>query len=284
MLDVIVIIIVGWLAGVIVNAFADDLPYRRNPGRPTYPDGTPRPLLAWSGIVAFLLNLRKPDPPRPDPTREREYVDEPRLSWRYPLTEVLTIGLMLLSLYATQTTPDFTTMQLIFWLVYMAIFALIIVIDMEHKLILFVVIIPSALLALADATLLPVPGPSLSSALLGGVVGFVIFYLLYQGGFLFTYLMGRARGQKINTVAFGYGDVMMITLSGLILGLPFTVLAIFLTVFIGAFGALAYLTIKALLSGRYSAFTALPYGPYIVIATIIMMLFGEQVQYALMGF
>lgn len=284
MLEVIAIIVAGWLAGVLVNALADDLPYRRSPGTPTYPDGTPRPLLAWSGVLAFLLNLRQPDPVHPDPSRERHYDDKPRLSWRYPLTELLTIGLMLLTLYATQTMPDFSAAQLIFWLIYMAIFALIIIVDMEHKLILFVVIIPSALLALADAILLPVPGPGLSSALLGGVVGFVIFYVLYQGGFLFTYLMGRARGQKINTVAFGYGDVMMITLSGLILGLPFTVLAMFLTVFIGAFGALAYLALKALFSGRYSAFTALPYGPYIVIATIIMLLFGEPVQYALMGF
>ncbi|QPC81125.1 prepilin peptidase [Phototrophicus methaneseepsis] len=285
LLEVVIVILIGWIAGIVVNALADELPYRRNPTLPLYPDGTPRPITAWSGMTAFLLNQRKPETPQPNPERERIYEGEPRLSWRYPLTEILTIFLMLLALNASQQmeTPV-PTLQLVLWFIYMAILALIIVIDIEHKLILFVVIVPSCILAIVDALILPVPQPNIQDALIGAAIGFGTFYLFYRGGFLFTYIMGKMRGQEINTVAFGYGDVMMITLTGLLVGTIHVIVALFLTVIFGAIGALLYIIARSVLGSRYRAFTALPYGPYIVAATVIMLLYGQPVRYALMGF
>jgi prepilin signal peptidase PulO-like enzyme (type II secretory pathway) len=304
--------LLGFLAGILVNALADDLPYRRNPGLPVYPDGTPRPIAAWSGILAFVFNLRAPiknqpnqsrsrypwyiPPQMPDetsPDSEEEDITEkikpiplpekPTLNWRYPLTELLTMGLCILAVNTAQE-QNLSLVQVLFWLAYMAIYALITVIDVEHKLILFIVIIPSAVLALINAVFFPEVVNTPENALWGAVAGFVPFFILYQGGFIFTYILGQARGEKIDTVAFGYGDVMLMTLSGLILGLDRTIIALFITVFLGAMGAIGYMLLRAVLGRRYSLFTAIPYGPYIVAAFVIMLLYGDAVRKALLGY
>jgi len=284
-LEILIIAIIGLLAGGIVNALADELPYRRNPALPTYPNGVSRPPLAWLGITAFLFGLRTPsDVNNSDENHKRPYEGVPKLSWRYPITEIATAILMVATYVLLGQDPETSSLQLVIWLIYMAIFMLINVIDIEHKLILFIVMIPSAILAIADAVLTPLPLPTLQSALIGGGLGFVIFFIFYQGGYLFTYIMGRARGETINTVAFGFGDVMMITLSGLILGFQGVIFVMFISVFFGSVGAIVYLGLRLVIAGRYNLFTAIPYGPYIVAATIIVLLFPDEVSLLLLGY
>jgi leader peptidase (prepilin peptidase) / N-methyltransferase len=279
-------VILGLLAGGLVNVLADDLPFRRNLGLPTYPDGTPRPISAWLGIMAFLLGQREAAIPQPDASRARPFYNEQgeilhtptKLSWRYPLTELLTIVLTVLTVRAN--LPGMTSLQLALYFVYMAVFALIIVIDMEHRLILFVVIIPSIILAILDALTLYQVGPNIRDALSGAGTGFGIFFLLYLGGFAFNYMMAKIQNRALPT-AFGYGDVMMITFSGALLGFADVLVALFITIFLGAIGAILYLFGKRIFGGGYSAFTAIPYGPYIVVATIIMLLYSEIVRCAI---
>lgn len=257
--------LVGFLAGILVNALADDLPHRRRPALPHYPDGTPRPPLAWSGIIAFL-------------TGQRASPGGSKLTWRYPLTETATTALMLLTVIVTHNDPEVSRLQLAFYMAYMAIFVLITVIDLEHRLILFVVIIPSAVLAVLDAILTPVMHrPDLGTALIGGLLGFGVFFLMYLGGILFSYVMAKIQGYELPEVAFGYGDVMLSSLCGLILGWQPLIIAMFITVFLGALGAVAYLTIRSL-AGKYSMFTPLPYGPYIVVGTLLLLLFADGMR------
>lgn len=263
----ILVAFIGIFVGGLINALADDLPKRRNPRLPHYPDDTPRPVIAWLGITAFLSG-------------KRASPNGVKLSWRYPLTEIGTVVALLLPFFATVDDPAMTPQQLFLWCVYMALLVLITVIDIEHKLILFVVIIPSMLLALADALLDPFIkyGPSLQDALIGGGVGFGISFLLYIGGFVFVYVSSQLRGYDIDEVAFGYGDVMLFTFSGLILGPQALLFAMFITVMVGAFGALLFLVERNLKPGaRYRLFTALPYGPYIVFGTVCMLLFNIEV-------
>jgi len=296
--DFLLAIIVGFFAGVLINALADELPYRRRLARPVYPDGTPRPLVAWSGIGAFVQGLRVPPVQQPNEDRKRLYEDAPSLSWRYPLTEIGTIILMIIAVFAIHAYPDsqrlllnpaiFTdaqlALQLVFWWIFCAIYMLITVIDVEYKLILRVVVFPTVLLAFLNIIIAPATSITLEDALLGALWGFVPFMLLYLGGFLFTYILGHIRGEKIDTVAFGFGDVMLMTLSGVLLGFSHTIFALFIAVFAGAFGAFLYIVGRALIGHRYSWFTAIPYGPYIVFATLLMLLYGDDVRRALIGY
>lgn len=263
---------IGLLVGGVLNALADDLPYHRSPRLPHYPDGTPRPFSAWLGIIAFL-------------TGQRTSPSGSRLSWRYPIMELATALAFALTVIVTSDDPAMTPLQLVFWLVYMAIFVLITVIDIEHKLILFAVIIPSAIIAIVDAAITPITeyGPSLPEALIGGAIGFAISFLLYLGGFLFIRISARLRGHSINEVAFGYGDVMMFTLSGLILGPAAFLFAMYITVVAGAIGAILFLATRGLRRRGYRMFMAIPYGPYIVLGTAVMLLFSNEVL-TYMGF
>ena len=101
--------LLGILVGSVLNVLADDLPMRRTPSQPHYPDGTLRAPSAWLGITAFLTGQREPPPgaePRPayasgpveaaSPMARkvgacRSAAAKPRprrLSWRYPLVEI----------------------------------------------------------------------------------------------------------------------------------------------------------------------------------------------------
>lgn len=264
----ILLFLLGVIAGGVVNVLADDLPLRRRPRLPHYPDDTPRPVSGWLGLLAFALGQRR------SPAGAA-------LSWRHPLVELGTGALFALTFVQTVTRPEVNAPQMAFFLVYMALFMLITVIDLEHRLILFVVMIPSYVIALLDAALTPLR-PDLGSALLGGVLGFAVFFLFYVGGFAFTWLIGRLEGRQISEVAFGYGDVMLIALSGLILGPGPLLLTIFITVFLGAAGAILYLVVRRLRGKHTAMFTPLPYGQYIVIATVIMLLFSQQMRSVLL--
>jgi leader peptidase (prepilin peptidase)/N-methyltransferase len=269
LIEMLIVGLVGLLIGGVSNALADDLPLYRLPRLPHYPDGAPRPVVAWLGVTAFLLGKRV------SPSGSK-------LSWRYPLTEITTALAMIATVVTTTDLQDSTGalaisgLQLVFWLAYMALFVLMAVIDIEHKLILFAVSIPTLALALLDAALTTYK-PDLPNALLGAAIGFVTFFVLYLGGILYAYLRGIAE------VAFGYGDVVLITISGLILGPEALIFAMFLTVFLGFAGSMAWIIGKSLSGQGHSLFTALPYGPYIIGGTVIMMLFSPEVR-ALMGY
>jgi prepilin signal peptidase PulO-like enzyme (type II secretory pathway) len=267
---VLIVSLIGILSGGVINVLSDDLPHRRRIRTPRYPDGTPRAPIAWLGITAFLFG-------------KRASPNGIRLSWRHPATEIGTALLMVAALFSLTDDPTMETVQFAFWLVYLAIFMLITVIDLEHRLILFVVIIPSYIVALIDP-LVTAYGVTFGESLLGAALGFGVFFLLYIGGYLFTSVMAAVQRRPINEVAFGYGDVMLITLSGLILGWRSLIFAMFITVFIGALGALVYLIARNLARKGYSMFTPLPYGQYIVISTVIMLLYANEVAFVIRGY
>lgn len=272
MIDVLVLIVLGILSGAVVNALADALPYHPYQRPFRYANDSPRPFIAWSGVLAFALGQRKP----------ANFPQTPPLSWRYPIVELAIVLLFLLAYSARDTMPGAATNSFGFTLFYMALFVLITVVDVEHRLIQFVVMIPAIVVAFVDAALFP--PPDVGEALRGALTGFGVFFALYLGGFIFTHIVGAVRGQQVNTVAFGFGDVMLITFVGALLGMAFVIVAMFIAVFLGAFGAIVYLVMRLALRGRYEMFTALPYGPYIVAAAIIMMFYGRDVWQLIFGY
>ncbi|MEM6285170.1 MAG: prepilin peptidase, partial [Chloroflexota bacterium] len=178
-----------------------------------------------------------------------------------------------------------------------AMFVLIVVIDVEHRLILFAVIIPSTVVAFVDLLLTPTPSPdlvlqwwmapaepTLVRGIRGGLLGFLSFLVFYMGGFLYQRVSAVLRGWAPDEVPFGYGDVMLAGLCGLILGWRPLILALFLTVFMGAIGAVLYIVMQKI-RGRAGGMTAaLPYGPYIVAGAVLMLLFDSWIQDYLLTF
>jgi prepilin signal peptidase PulO-like enzyme (type II secretory pathway) len=154
--------IAGLLVGGILNVLADDLPTHQRPRAPHYPDGTPRPLAAWLGIAAFLSGMQVSPKDA-----------SARLSGGTQLQDVTALGFVGLALgYADEPNVPI-------WFVYLAIMILITVIDVEHRLILFVVIIPSCLLALLVAAVSPEEGKSFTEYVIGGAGGFLVFFLMF---------------------------------------------------------------------------------------------------------
>jgi len=252
----------GVLFGALINALADDLPYTFRIGLPHYPDGERRSLLAWTGIGAFV-------------TGSRASSSGAVLTWRHPLTE---ITMAILFAYIAAYYPP--SARSIWWWGHIVFLVLITVIDLEHRLILFVVIIPACLWAILGAALAaPLINTRVVFAdyLIGGGAGFLTFSLLYLGGIAFNRSISKARGIQIEETAFGYGDVLLALLSGLILGWQALIFALVIAIFAGGAGALIYLTFRAFVQQDYEMFTALPYGQYIVFGTLIMLLWRAPV-------
>jgi len=264
--------VIGVIVGGVINVLADDLPAREAPHLPHYPDGTPRPPSAWLGLLAFITGQRAAPRTAPPTTSDPDSESEPddtspaRLSWRHLLVEIVT-GLAFAGLALGYRDES----NLWAWFVYVAILFLITVIDVEHRLILFVVIVPSCVFAFLVAAVSPEDGKSFTEYVVGGALGGGLFFAMFVGGGVFAALT------RHDEVAFGFGDVMLATLCGLMIGWRSFIVASMITVFAGAFGAVAYMAGRALMRRRYRWFTPLPYGPYIVLGTLIMLLFREQV-------
>ncbi len=265
-MDIILVFAVAILLGALVNVLADDLPAGRLPKRPRYPDGAPRPLLAWLAIGAFLFNLRHS--PKSNATD-----NDRKLTWRYPLTELALATLLVITHLVKRDDPHLATGQLIIWQAYVVVFVLLSVVDLEHKHILIMPVILASALALINAAAFPQPAPNLPSSLVGGTVGGLTFSLVFWGGRLVGRFFGRRR--KMPT-AFGKGDVYLMILAGLIVGFPHVLAVMILAIFLGGFGALACI-FQMILSRRYELFTAFPYGPYILAAVYIVLIVSSKI-------
>jgi len=178
---------------------------------------------------------------------------------------------------------------------YWTVSMLVAIIDLEHRLIINdVVIFPAMVLALVGAFILPVPemwqsvvdalnssflnlAPGLWFALLGGLVGFGFMYVVYLLSKPFVKLMARRRGRSIKEVPFGGGDVTLSIFIGLVTGFPGVIFALVIGIVVGVVGALAYLFWEAIVRKRYVPFTAIPYGPFLIIGGLVMMMYGEQI-------
>lgn len=163
-----------------------------------------------------------------------------------------------------------------FWpaLLLSMVFLLILVTDLEHRLILHAVTLPAALAIGVIGVLDPSRGPL--KTLLGGVSGFAFVLLLYLLGGVFARLMARMRGQRIEEVAFGFGDVTLAGVIGLAVGWPGVVLALFIGILAGGVFSLGFL-LYMFLRRRYRAFMPIPYSPFLILGALIVYLGGRTV-------
>lgn len=270
-MDTQLIVIFGLLTGGLINALADDLPAARMPRLPRYPDGGRRPRRAWLGITAFALGLRG----APDGNGERRI-----LSWRHPLVEVATAALMALTFAVARDMRALAIEETLIWLALAALFVLIAVIDLEHRRILAAPTLACGLLPLIRAIAFPQSPPTIASMLVGAAGAGFAFSLVYLGGRLFA--RTALQSQQEPVTVFGLGDVYLMTLGGFIVGFPNVLFAMAITILLGGIGALVFLLAKSA-SGGYRRYSAMPYAPYILASTYLVMLLGDELNHLIVG-
>lgn len=237
-------VLLGWLTAIAINALADDLPQRRRPTRPHCPHcqqtwAGPR----GSGLIRWLTHYRCPACGAAE--RRRPVITE--------------VGTAVLYGLLPNLIEDPRTLVVI--TIYVAILVLILVIDLEHLLILHIVTFPATVLALVASVIVPAQENTLPSALVGAVLGFVFFYGAYR--------LGR---RLFGPGALGFGDVTLSMLLGAMLGFDRIFFALILAILLGG-----VISLGLLLTRRHGLRTHLPYGPYLVTAGILMLLWGHQV-------
>lgn len=245
-MDTILIALLGLLVGALVNLLADDLTAGRR--------------------IRFRSRL--------------EIWRRFRHAWRYPLVEVATALGMTLAYAVARDRHSLVGLEALIQPAFVPLLVLIAVIDIQSRQILLTPLLASVLLALLRAFALPQLAPSAASMLAGAVAAALVFSLLYLGGRLFARIVERQAPERAGLVAFGLGDVYLMTAGGAIVGFPDVLVAMALTILMGGIGALSYLVAK-ILSGRYERFSAIPYAPGILASIYIVMLLPRETLHGL---
>ena len=147
-------------------------------------------------------------------------------------------------------------------LTYFSIFIAIIVIDMDHKLVLNVIVYPAVAIVLILNIFMPEPG--FLDGLLGGGAGFVIL--------LAPALITRGAGM-------GFGDVKLAGLIGLMVGWPNVLVAVVGGIIVG--GLVAAVLLLTRLKGRKDE---IPFGPFLSLTTMATIVYGREILDWYMGF
>lgn len=152
-------------------------------------------------------------------------------------------------------------------------FAVVVVIDLEHRLILHPTSIVGGLLALGIGLWLNGVRPTL----MGGLGGFAIMLALYYLGVLFSRFRARrmrAAGQEADEEeALGAGDVILAGILGLLLGWPLIWFTLLLGILLGGVVGI-FLFISMLARGRYgkqALMVFMPYGPYFIMSAFFIL-------------
>jgi len=157
-------------------------------------------------------------------------------------------------------------------LLYISLFTVIFVIDLEHGLILNKMVYPALLVALVISIFVPpsqlahvsggvaylmegLPQAGIAQAAIGGGIGFVVFFLIV--------IVSRG--------GMGFGDVKLAALIGLVTGY-LVVVALLMGMILGGLVAVILLGFK--IKKRKEA---MPFGPFLAVAAIATLLWGSDI-------
>jgi leader peptidase (prepilin peptidase)/N-methyltransferase len=241
------VMMAGFIAGIFVNYLADVLPLRRKISRPfCLHCKTSITLLDY----ILLRSCRKCNG---------------RISLRHIVVVILGISLTAMLWLSTPTIG--------FWLSFAiaAYFGLVIVIDLEHRLVMHPVSLSGAVIGLGVGTWLH----GILSSIIGSIAGFGIMLVLYFLGIGFVRLVARKRELPEDGEGIGFGDVILSGVMGTFLGWPGVVGGLVLTILLGGLTSLGVL-LFLLMKKRYQAFSAIPYAPFIAVATVILLFLARH--------
>ncbi len=181
-----------------------------------------------------------------------------KISIRYPLVEGLT-GI----LFAAAYLKFGFTVEFLLALIFLAVGIVIIFIDLDFQIIPNLTVIIILILGIAKVLLVYfTEGRSaIDYYLLGFIVGFGVLFVI------------RLLGQLVfKQEAMGWGDIKLMTVAGLFLGVGNIILTILFSSIIAA-----VIELTLLKTGKRKKGDLIPFGPYLIIAMIITLFFGSEI-------
>lgn len=170
---------------------------------------------------------------------------------RYPLIELSSMTFFILAFYLHGISISSLYLMVVFYVLLM-----ITVIDFEHMLIPDVLSIPLISFGLLGS-LTGISGVSLYDSVLGTVVGYA--------GLYFVYIMFKLIRKK---EGMGFGDFKFFSATGALIGLPSLTEALLITSFSFLLFAVAMSVIK-------KENEAYPFGPFIALSTVLLIVFPQ---------
>lgn len=180
---------------------------------------------------------------------------------QYPVVEFLT-GLIYVIIYLIYGF----SIQFLIYIILLSALIIITFIDLNEKIVPDVISLPGIVIGLILSFF--VPYISFINSALGVLVG--------GGIILIIGLVGLAIFKK---EAMGGGDIKLVAMIGAFLGWRYIIISIFLGFFLGAL-----IGIILILSRIKSREDVVPFGPFIVLGSIITLLWGEQIISWYIGF
>jgi len=184
---------------------------------------------------------------------------EKKISFQYPIVEISTGSLFVFVILSQQTKNLYLLdpsliLRMAFYLIIICFLIVIFVYDLRHYLILDKIVFPAIIIVL------------FYQVFIGNFLNPFLSALLASGFFLSLVLISKGKWM-------GMGDVKFAILMGLILGWPNILLALFLSFFSGAI-----IGIVLILFGKKGLKSQIPFGPFLVGSTILIMLYGEYLN------
>jgi len=239
--------VLGLAAGLLVDYLADVLPTRQKWSRPA---------CAYCGITRtwkdyFMLCACQ--------------ACQKARHWRSNLT--LAAGLVL-----SVILWIYPPLKLGYWfgLLLVTFMGLVIIIDVEHRLILHVVSLVGAVIGLSIGTITH----GLIATLLGGLVGFALMLIFYLFGVLYARYRARKQGLKnSDEEALGFGDVSISGVLGLSMGISNVLYGLMTGILLA--GVFSILLIAGLLIAKRfkSGNIYIPYGPFLILGACVYIFF-----------
>lgn len=248
-------LLIGWIAGWIVNYISDVLPLTRR---------LSKPVCLQCGAQISLL----------DYLLFRRCTNGHSRSFRVWLVQIVMTALSLY-VYAQPLKLGYGVGMIL--MVYLGV---VFVIDMEHRLILH----PTSIFGSVLALVIGVVSHGLIPTLLGGLGGLLIMLVFYFFGVLFARLRAkrmRAKGMEVDDEeALGQGDVILVTILGFLVGWSLIGFLVFISILLG--GIVSFFLVVGLLITRQYKENALmvfiPFGPYFIIGAALILFFPNLLK------
>lgn len=203
------------------------------------------PVISWLSLGGQCRYCRKP------------------VSWQYPIVELLTAGLFVFSyvFWPSSLLSPLSSLLFPLWLIFITGFTALTIYDLRWMILPDRVVYPLQALAvvyvLTQLLVLRQGWQAIEGAALGVLCSAGVFYVLFQ----------VSKGKWI-----GGGDVKLAVILGLLLGGP---MEAFLMLFVASLLG-SIIAIPLLVRGKAKSGSKLPFGPFLMLATVIVYLFGSS--------